>query len=331
MSYSARSLLALSIFSFLLAYGVVILGAYVRLSNAGLGCPDWPGCYGKLFVMGDMATGLMEEAYPDRPFNEGKAIKEMIHRYAAGGLGLAIFLLALFMWRTRHKQKIAACVLLALVLLQALLGMWTVTELLKPLIVSAHLIGGMLILALLYRLVLKQLLFGADQPGQTPWVAGLSLAGLTALALQIFLGGWTSANYAALACPEFPACRDGLWLPETDFKEAFVLWREGRLNYEGGRLAAPARTAIHLAHRFGAVVTFLIISAVGISAFRQAGFKLRLIAVVLLGVLCAQVSLGVANVLLRLPLPLAVAHNAVAALLMLVLLTLYLYARGKPA
>lgn len=330
MSYSARSLLALSLFSFLLAYCVVILGAYVRLSNAGLGCPDWPGCYGKLFVTGDASADLVEKAHLDRPFDEGKAMKEMIHRYAAGGLGLALLLLAFSTWRTQHPQKRVAYLLLGLVVLQALLGMWTVTELLKPAIVSAHLIGGMLILALLYWLILKQLPFGANNPGQRSWVAGLSLACLSALAVQIFLGGWTSANYAALACPEFPGCRDGLWWPETDFKEAFVLWREGKIDYEGGILDAPARTAIHLAHRSGAVVTVLMVLAVVIGAFRQVDSGVRFMAVVLLCIACVQVALGVANVLLRLPLPIAVAHNAVAALLMLSLLTLYAYSRSNP-
>ena len=330
MSYSARSLLALSVFSFLLACCVVILGAYVRLSDAGLGCPDWPGCYGRLFVTEDMQGNVSDQAYPARRFNKDKAIKEMVHRYAAGVLGLTVFLLAVFSWRARHRQKTTACVLLGLVVLQALLGMWTVTELLKPLIVSAHLLGGMLALALMYWFILKQLPFGAVEPGQMSRIARLSLAGLAVLAVQIFLGGWTSANYAALACPEFPSCRDGLWWPETDFREAFVFWREGRLDYEGGILEAPARTAIHLAHRLGAAVTFLVVLAVSLSALGRPESPVRLSAVILLCVLCVQVSLGIANVLLRLPLPVAVAHNAVAALLMLSLMTLYSYSQGKP-
>ena len=330
MRYSARSLLAFSVFSFLLACCVVILGAYVRLSDAGLACPDWPGCYGELFVTEDMQGSAAEQANDARPFNKAKATKEMAHRYAAGMLGISIGLLAVFLWRARHRQKTVACVLLGLVVLQALLGMWTVTELLKPLIVSAHLMGGMLVLALLYWLILKQLPFGATEPGRMSRTALLSLAGLATLAVQMFLGGWTSANYAALACPEFPHCRDGRWWPETDFKEAFVFWREGRLDYEGGILDAPARTAIHLAHRLGAAVTFLVVSAVALSALGRAERLVRLVAAVLLCVLCLQVSLGIANVLLRLPLSVAVAHNATAALLMLLLLTMYSCSHGKP-
>ncbi len=330
MNYSARSLLALSIFSFLLACCVVVLGAYVRLSDAGLGCPDWPGCYGKLFVTEDMQESISELAYPARPFKEDKAIKEMMHRYAAAALGLAIFLLAVILWRAPHRQKTVAGVLLGLVVIQALLGLRTVTELLKPLIVAAHLMGGMLILALLYWLILKQLPFGAAGREQMSRVARLSLAGLAVLAVQVFLGGWTSANYAALACPEFPSCRDGLWWPETNFREAFVFWREGRLDYEGGILDAPARTAIHLTHRLGAALTSLVVVVVAFSALARPERAVRLIALILLCVLCVQVSLGIANVQLRLPLPVAVAHNAVAALLMLSLLTLYSYTRGKP-
>ena len=330
MNYSARSLLALSIFSFLLACCVVVLGAYVRLSDAGLGCPDWPGCYGKLFVTEDMRESISAQAYPTRPFKQDKAVKEMMHRYAAGTLGITIFLLAAALWRAPHRQKFAAAALLGLVVLQALLGLWTVTELLKPLIVSAHLMGGMLILALLYWLILKQLPFGAAEPERMSRVARWSLAGLAVLAVQIFFGGWTSANYAALVCPEFPSCRDGRWWPDTDFREAFVFWREGRLDYEGGILDAPARTAIHLTHRLGAALTSLVVVVVAFSALGRSERPARLIALILLCVLCVQVSLGIANVQLRLPLPVAVAHNAVAALLMLSLLTLYSYSRGKP-
>lgn len=323
-----RALLVLSVFSLLLAGVVVALGAYVRLSDAGLGCPDWPGCYGRLFVSADLEANPPPAS--SRPFNAAKAKKEMAHRYAAGILGLALFLLAGLAWRLRHPQRMAAYILAGLALFQSLLGMWTVTELLKPAIVVAHLLGGMAILAALYWLVFRQLFPGPAQAAPATAPARWALVALALLCAQIFLGGWTSANYAALVCPEFPSCRDGLWWPEADFKEGFALWREGRIDYEGGVLAAPARTAIHQAHRLGASVTILVVLVAAGAALRQTRAPLRRVAIVLLCVLAAQVSLGVANVLLRLPLAVAVAHNVGAALLLLALMTLYLQARGKP-
>lgn len=324
-----RALLILSVFSLLLASVVVALGAYVRLSDAGLGCPDWPGCYGRLFVSADLEANPPSAA-ASRPFDAAKAKKEMAHRYAAGVLGVALFLLAALAWRLRHPQRMAAYILAALALFQSLLGMWTVTELLKPAIVVAHLLGGMAILAALYWLVFRQLFPRPARAAPAPAPARWALAALALLCAQISLGGWTSANYAALVCPEFPACRDGLWWPEADFREGFALWREGRIDYEGGVLAAPARTAIHQAHRLGAAVTVLVVLAAAGAALRQARAPLRRAAIVLLCVLAAQASLGVANVLLRLPLAVAVAHNVGAALLLLALMTLYLQARGNP-
>ena len=322
--------LTLSIITFLLAFCVVILGAYVRLSDAGLGCPDWPGCYGKLFVTEDLQAASAAPAYQSRPFNKSKAVKEMLHRYAAGALGILVLLLAAFSWRLGRRDKTLCSILLCLVAAQALLGMWTVTELLKPLIVVAHLLGGMLILGLLYWIILCHTARQTAAPGVVPRTDRLALVGLVVLAVQIFSGGWTSANYAALACPEFPACRDGLWWPQTDFREAFSVWREGRIDYEGGILDAPARTAIHLTHRLGAALTFLVILYVALRALGRGEPALRLNAVILIGLLCLQVSLGVANVLLRLPLPVAVAHNTVAALLVLSLLSLYRLAQVEP-
>ena len=326
--------LTLTAACFLLAFCVVILGAYVRLSDAGLGCPDWPGCYGKLVVTEESLDAASQQEYQARPFNRDKAVKEMVHRYAAGTLGILVLLLTLLSWRRGRQEKILCSVLLCLVAVQSLLGMWTVTELLKPLIVVAHLLGGMLILGLLYWLMLRQLPGNGAGSGIASPMDKLVLAGLAVLAVQMFSGGWTSANYAALVCPEFPACRDGAWWPETDFGEGFTVWREGRLDYEGGILAAPARTAIHVTHRLGAVLTVAMLLYVALRAVARREPAIRLHGAALACLLCLQVSLGIANVMLRLPLPVAVAHNSVAALLMLSLLTLYRYARceeGKPA
>ena len=319
--------LNLSVTAFLLAFCVVILGAYVRLSNAGLGCPDWPGCYGDLFVTEETRVAAAQQASEARPFDMEKAVKEMIHRYAAGILGILVLLMTIISWRTRRDERVLCSALLGLVALQALLGMWTVTELLKPIIVAAHLLGGMLVLGMLYWIILRQSPRAAGDRGHA-LTKRLALAALAVLAAQMFSGGWTSANYAALACPEFPACRDGSYWPETDFREAFTVWRAGRIDYEGGILNAPARTAIHLTHRLGAALTFLVVLSAAFCALSRAGKPARPTALFLLLVLSVQVALGAANVLLRLPLPVAVAHNSVAALLMLSLLSLYRHARA---
>ena len=319
----------LSLSAFLLAFCVIVLGAYVRLSDAGLGCPDWPGCYGDLFVTEETQVAAQQANTAARPFDRDKAVKEMVHRYAAAALGLLVLALALLAWRKKQAEKNLCNILLLLVMLQALLGMWTVTELLKPLIVVAHLLGGMLILGLLFWLTLRQLPRAGPYPGDGR-SAGLALAALLVLAAQMFTGGWTSANYAALVCPEFPTCRDGAYWPHTDFREGFVIWRSGEIDYEGGILDAPARSAVNLTHRLGAALTFLVVLTAALYACcRAAAARGPALAVLLL--LCLQVSLGIANVLLRLPLPVAVAHNAVAALLMLSLLALFRRVRPELA
>ena len=310
----------------LLGFVVVVLGAYTRLSDAGLGCPDWPGCYGKLAVP-ELAQDVRQAnaLYPDQPLHPGKAWREMLHRYVAGTLGMAILTLALLAWKNRRApgQPVRLpMLLLALVVIQALLGMWTVTLLLKPIVVTAHLLGGMTILALLFWLLLGQFFHGPAAPGTEdrllPWV----IIGIVVLALQIFLGGWTSANYAAVICPEFPTCRAGEWWPGPDFTEGFIFWRGLGVNYEGGVLGVPARTAVHLAHRVGALVTVVMLLAVAVRAMFGHGYSTRVVGGFMLALLCTQVGLGIANVLMVRPLPVAVAHNGVAALLLLSLIAL---------
>ncbi|HJW23576.1 MAG TPA: COX15/CtaA family protein [Rhodocyclaceae bacterium] len=284
----------------LLAFGVVALGAWVRLSDAGLGCPDWPGCYGQWMGV------------PEHAADVGKAWKEMVHRYFAGTLGLLIFALCLLSWRQRPRlSPVLPTTLAGIVVCQALLGMWTVTLLLKPLVVSAHLLGGMTTLALLVWLNLREVpARGVTAPG------GLRTAGLLALALvalQIALGGWVSSNYAALACPDFPACQ-GQWLPAMDFGHAFTLHRELGQTASGTPLALDALTAIHWSHRLGAVLVAAVVGGLGAALLRQPGW--RHWGTLVLGLVALQFGLGVANVLLALPLPVAVAHNAGAALLL---------------
>jgi cytochrome c oxidase assembly protein subunit 15 len=320
----------LSVLLPVLAFIVVVKGAYVRLTDAGLGCPDWPGCYGTLLVPaseGEVADPAKLEA---RPLETGKAWREMIHRYLASGLGLLILVLAFLAWQGRaHAPATVPLLLVPLVMFQGLLGMWTVTLLLKPLVVALHLMGGFTVLALLWWNFLESR--GAPRhPGTQALPAGLrSLVGvgLCLLVIQAFLGGWTSTNYAALACTDFPRCH-GEWWPQMDFGNGFTLWRGLGVNYEFGVLDTPARTAIHFTHRLGAAVVSAVLLAVVFKSLRlRAGGR---IAWCILALLLAQVSLGITNVIRGLPLPVAVLHNGVAALLLLSLVTLFRYTRPAP-
>lgn len=325
MPWTAR----LALFAAFFAFGVVLLGAYTRLSDAGLGCPDWPGCYGHLVVpQAEHEVARAQQAFPERPLEAPKAWKEMIHRYFAGTLGLLILALAAGAVAARRRdphQPVALPVfILALVVFQALLGMWTVTWLLKPVVVMGHLLGGLSVLALLWWYGLRhgRLLAAPGDTAARTRLRGPALAALAVLALQIALGGWTSANYAALACTDFPTC-GGQWWPDMDFSEAFVLWRGLGINYEFGVLDSAARKAIHVTHRLGAVAALLVVGWAAVAALRQGGDRLLArTGAVVLGLLLVQVSLGIANVVFSLPLPVAVAHNGGAALLLLSVVTL---------
>lgn len=310
--------------SVLLAFCVVVLGAYVRLSDAGLGCPDWPGCYGHLTVpQTEAALTHAEKAFPGSPLESHKAWKEMVHRYLAGTLGLLILALCVTAWRKRrkfHAPVALPTLLLIVVCFQAALGMWTVTLLLKPAIVSAHLIGGMTTLAMLAWLTHRRFgsipsPYGSNFNQLRPWAR----FGLVIIALQIFLGGWTSSNYAALACTDFPTCQ-GTFLPPMDFTNAFHMIRELGQTADGKQLSLAALTAIHWIHRLGAFVTFLYLGWLAIRTMRAPG--LGLLGLLMAGLLLLQVGLGISNVVFSLPLPIAIAHNAVAALLLVSLVVL---------
>jgi cytochrome c oxidase assembly protein subunit 15 len=309
-----------------LTFAVVVLGAWVRLSDAGLGCPDWPGCYGHLSV-DDAASNVavINEAFPHRPFEYHKAIKEMVHRYFASTLGLLIVALAgLAIANRRDPQQpvVLPIALVALVIFQGLLGMWTVTLLLKPLIVVLHLLGGLATLSLLAWLAFASAA-GGTETRNVPLLKRITVAALAVLALQIALGGWTSSNYAALACPDFPTCQNSLW-PEMDVKDAFILWRGLGIDYEGGVLDHPARVAIHFAHRLGAVLAALVLGLASIAAIRLGPTRgIRIAGAVLGVVLVCQLILGPVMVVRALPLTLATAHNGVAALLLLAVVALY--------
>ena len=311
----------LVILATVLAFFVVVLGAYVRLSDAGLGCPDWPGCYGHIGAPETAAQQARAmEAFPDKPIEVHKAWKEMIHRYAAGILGLLVLAIAVLAWKRRAQignSPALATFLLALIIFQALLGMWTVTLLLKPVIVTTHLIGGMTTLVLLVWLALRA--HSKRSGGEATSLRAPALLALAVVAAQIVLGGWVSSNYAALACTDFPTC-NGAWKPAMDFGPAFHLTRELGMAADGGLLSRESLVAIHWVHRLGALITFVVVGVVALMAIRRV--PLRGIGVAILLLLVLQVALGISNVLLSLPLPVAVAHNAVAALLLIALVVL---------
>ena len=327
----------LTLAGFLLCLVVVVLGAYVRLTAAGLGCPDWPGCYGHLTPAAAEQNPQAQAAWPGTPFDVGKAWREMIHRYAASTLGLiimAITAIAIASRQTRPMSPVYALVLLATVVFQGILGMLTVTWQLKPLVVTLHLLFGLTTLSLLWWLWLSltgnvwSRVSASDRGGFGSRAVSsrarlLTLTALVALGLQIALGGWTSSNYAAVACPDFPTCQ-GQWWPATDFDDAFVLWRGLGVNYEGGVLDQPARVAIHLTHRIGAIVASLALVAAAVVTLQQSGLRrARAAAVAVLGALVLQLLIGIFMVIKAFPLWLATAHNAGAALLLLTAVTLH--------
>jgi cytochrome c oxidase assembly protein subunit 15 len=292
-----------------LAATVVVLGAWVRLTDAGLGCPDWPGCYGHL--------------YPRADHNFSKAIHEMIHRYFATTLGAIIVgLLAWALWnrKTRGQPFKSVALLFVLVCLQGALGALTVTLLLKPLIVTAHLLGGLTTLSVLWWLSLKP--ERRELSRRELALRKFALLGLAALALQIALGGWTSSNYAAVACPDLPTCQQSWW-PHMDFRNAFVLWRGLDIDYSGGVLANPARIAIHETHRIGALALGVILIVVGAMTLARAQSRaLKVVGALLIGAVLLQIGIGISMVHFGMPLALATLHNAGAALLAICTVTL---------
>jgi cytochrome c oxidase assembly protein subunit 15 len=353
----------------LLALCVIVFGGFVRLSNAGLSCPDWPTCYGKAtWPTLEHEIASANESY-ERTVEVSKAWREQFHRHIAALLGVFVLVLALLAAR-RYRHGIASVLaaaslvalsipiytgiegqfagnhavsvalfivaeliliahawrgssadaarfsslLLGVIIFQAVLGMWTVIWLVKPVIVMAHLLGGLLTLSMLTWLAFKTTPGSALVLAEAPRLRRLLWIGLGLLVVQIALGGWTSANYAALACgTDFPTCL-GQWWPEQDYREGFVLWRGIGVDYEGGVLDGAARVAIQMSHRIMALLVIGHLLVVGLRMVRTPGLVFW--GVVLLVLLSAQVALGISNVVLGLPLWVATAHNAGAALLL---------------
>ncbi len=311
MSFRTFTLIAL-----LLTALVITLGALTRLLDAGLGCPDWPTCYGQLI------PPASNESAGFHGLDSGKAWMEMIHRYAAGLLGLIILFLAIK--AERDSTVSSACrwltrSLLALVIIQALFGMWTVTLKLQPQVVTIHLLGGMLLLALLWSLWRSMRPAASYEPGL--WLKRGAQLVLLLLTVQIALGGWTSSQYAGLACPDFPTCQ-GQWLPDMNLHEAFRINEFTDANHEGGLLTLDARVTIQVVHRLVALLLSISIVILSVALWRYRALRLSLS--LLLTATVIQVSLGIANAVFLLPLPLALAHNSGAALLLICLLDLIL-------
>lgn len=327
---SGKPSYSLVVFATAFAMCVVVLGAWTRLADAGLGCPDWPGCYGFLSVPETVEEiAQAEAAFPDAPFEAEKAWPEVIHRYFASTLGLLIIAINIIAWKHRHKPDQPfklPLFLLFMVIAQGLFGMWTVTLKLWPQVVTTHLLGGFTTLSLLWLLGLRL----NNRPWQQPsvpvrqWInlRPLAMAALILLVCQITLGGWTSSNYAAMACPDLPTCQ-GRWWPPMDFASGFNAAQEIGPNYLGGQMDGEARVAIHMAHRIGALLVTLVMGFLIYKLYRNAGSKeLQMLTHVLLFLLLTQVSLGISNIVFSLPLWVAVAHNAGGALLLLTLVTL---------
>lgn len=308
----------LSLFAVITACSLIVLGAYVRLSDAGLGCPDWPGCFGTLTVpQSELAIHEAQKLFFVDSIEVGKAWKEMIHRYVAGFLGILIFVLGYFSYKNSAFLKVKKIIpsgLILLVIFQALLGMWTVTLLLKPIIVSLHLMGGMAIMSLLTFFAYRHSAnFSKVNINSLDFKLIRIL--LILLFVQVFLGGWTSTNYAGLACTDFPTCH-GEIIPKLDFFNAFNFLRDLGQSSDGSSLKIEAYETIQWTHRIGAYIVALYVLLIIKVIFKYE--KLKFVACLLGGVLILQIIIGVSNLLLHLPIFLATMHTFGAVLLILI-------------
>lgn len=372
----------LALIACICAVFVLGMGAFTRLADAGLGCPDWPGCYGHvLWPTSADEVNTANQAYPDMPVEHDKTWPEMVHRYFAQALGfitIGIFVLAV---RRREQEQpvktigallvanvlltavtavvgesmepyavasVAVTVLtlaylglkrgtstlpfklpaflLAFIILQGLFGMWTVTLKLWPQVVTSHLLGGFTTFSLLWLLMLRLNNVHWQVPAvnlkQLQAFRHWAMIGLVIVFIQVALGGWTTSNYAAVACPDLPTCQNQ-WLPEMDFNEGFNVTQSIGPNYLGGIMDNEARIAIHFSHRLGAIVTTIYLLFLMSILFRRIALpETRTMASVILGVLILQIALGLGNIIFHFPVSIAVAHNLVGALLLVTMVTL---------
>ena len=336
----ARRLRVLTLVTLFLTFDLVLFGAFTRLTDSGLGCPDWPGCYGSASPVGaQLHIDAAQSAMPTGPVTHSKAWIEMIHRYLATGVGALILTLMVLTWQAGRgdKEKIRESERLSLwwpgatliwVCLQGAFGALTVTMKLFPAIVTLHLLGGMVLLALLRAQSERQLQV-QERTAATLVSTDMRrflIAGFALLWLQIALGGWVSTNYAVLACTDFPACQNSLW-PAMNFSQGFTLWRELGAGPGGANISFEALTAIHYAHRLAAYLVFFVLLALAASLHRVPAFRLQ--ARWLAGLLLLQALTGVSNVVLGWPLIAAVAHTGGAAALVVVLTGLVFSSRSQ--
>ena len=310
----------LSLFGICLAFVVIALGAWTRLVDAGLGCPDWPGCYGfVVFPTNEAEIALAEARYPTFPYDINKAIPEVVHRYFAAALGFLAIIMVYYSYKQNENKNIRPWTigLLIFICCQGLFGYLTVSLLLLPIIVTAHLFGGFTTLTLFFLIFLMSGKFDFLEKMAIPKLKTIAGIALVVLLFQIFLGVWTSTNYASLACADFPTCQ-GTYMPEMDFKNGFNLNQEVGPNYLYGLLDNPSRVAIHYSHRVSAIlVTVVFLILISKLWFSNAAPLASTIGILLL----TQISLGIINVVYVLPLYVAIAHNLVAALLLLTIFT----------
>jgi len=321
----------LALIAAVVAFTVIILGAFVRLSDAGLGCPDWPGCYGQLtWPVESHEIVQANQSYPERAVESGKAWREMVHRYLAGSLVLLVLAINFLAWKSAARSGIRtlAAALLVLIFFQAALGMWTVTLKLLPIVVMGHLMGGLatfcLLLWLAWSTASREQFSGQEVFRR---LRPMILVAFFALLVQLALGGWTSANYSALACPDFPTCQGEMW-PEANFREGFILLREVGVDYEGGVLDLRSRIAIQMAHRVGALTVFIVLGLLSIKLMTRP--QARPEGMILGVLLLVQISLGIQNIVLQLPLANAVAHNGMGALLLAAMLWVLYRSTARP-
>ncbi|WP_269618957.1 COX15/CtaA family protein [Zhongshania sp. BJYM1] len=311
----------------LVAVIVLGMGVFTRLADAGLGCPDWPGCYGHvLWPSDDHDVARANEAFPDAPVEHDKTWPEMIHRYLASSLGLFTIGILILSLRSREPDQPVKLpiFIFAFIILQGMFGMWTVTLKLWPQVVTSHLLGGFTTLSLLWLLTLRL----NNRPWQIPAIAEeklnaikpLAVIGLLIVIMQIALGGWTTSNYADIACPDFPKCQ-GAWLPPMNFADGFNIGQHIGPNYLGGTMDNAARVAIHFSHRVGAIVTAAYLIFLCAKLYRLGLPAAKKLAYVIAAVLVAQITLGISNVVFQFPIDVAVAHNLVGALLLLTQVT----------